>query len=68
MYSIMDDRQAYQLFRILQKILETPAERSIFVHNINPVMLGLKLYRLLDDLNKQFECPKHAVDLLKQKL
>ena len=68
MYSIMDDKQAYNLFRILQKILDNQAEKSIFVHNINPVMLGLKLYRLLDDMKEQFDCPEHAVDLLKQKL
>ena len=40
--------------KIFEEILSEPAENSIFRQNINPLRVGLTLFKLIDDIQIQF--------------
>jgi hypothetical protein len=68
----MTRKQALQILRILENIIEETYENSVFYRNINPIRVGLMLYKLLDDLHVTMETSdgvtNHLKSLIKDKL
>ena len=50
----MKKYQAENLMEILDIVLKKPANDSIFKQNINPLRVGLNLYKLIDDIQYEF--------------
>ena len=46
----MNKNLAARFMKIIEQILNEPAKRSIFKNNINPLRVGLMLYRVLDEV------------------
>jgi hypothetical protein len=46
----MKKPQAEKIMKIFEEVLSEPAENSIFRQNINPLRVGLTLYKLIDDI------------------
>ena len=44
---LMNRRLAFKLMKILLTVLEEPATNSVLRNNINPLRVGLMLYRLI---------------------
>jgi hypothetical protein len=47
---LMNKNLAARFMKIIEQILNEPAKRSIFKNNINPLRVGLMLYRVLDEV------------------
>jgi hypothetical protein len=50
----MKKAQAEKIMKIFEEVLSEPAENSIFRQNINPLRVGLTLYKLIDDIQIEF--------------
>ena len=46
----MSRKQAFQFLKVLEVVVDESYENSVFYRNINPIRVGLMLYKLLDDL------------------
>ena len=51
---IMQRQEAFQLMRIIIEIIDEPAQNSFLRNNINPLRVGLMLYRLISELAEEF--------------
>lgn len=47
----MSRKQGFKLLKILEEVVDEPYENSIFYRNINPIRVGLMLYKLITDLH-----------------
>ena len=50
----MKKHQAEKIMKVFEEVLSEPAENSIFRQNINPLRVGLTLYKLIDDIQTTF--------------
>jgi hypothetical protein len=50
----MTKYQAESLMEMFDQVLRKPANDSIFKQNINPLRVGLTLYKLIDDVQIEF--------------
>ena len=68
----MNKYQAVNFMKILEVALENKAQNSIFIHNVNPIRMGLNLYKLIDDLqrfsNYSNYCSSKMQEIILQKL
>lgn len=64
----MSRRQGFKILKILESVIEEPYEKSIFYNNINPVRVGLMMYKLLDDLHNKLETSDGVTNNLKSKI
>ena len=46
--------QAEAFMEIFDQVLKKPANESIFKQNINPLRVGLTMFKLIDDIQKEF--------------
>jgi len=51
---VITKNQAFQLMKVLEEVIGNDASASIFRANINPLRLGLQLYKLIDDIASTF--------------
>jgi len=51
---LMNSDDADKFMKTFDDILDNPAEGSIFRMNVNPLRIGLMLYKTLDDIMKMF--------------
>jgi len=51
---VITKKQAYQLMKVFEEVIGNDANASIFRANINPLRLGLQLYKLIDDIANAF--------------
>jgi len=54
--------------KIIEQILNEPAKNSIFRNNINPLRVGLMLYKILDEVQKEYSYSEHSTNLMKEKV
>jgi len=47
---LMNRKIAAKIMKILEGILNEPANNSVLRNNVNPLRVGLMLYRLIDDI------------------
>ena len=46
--------QAEEFMEVFDIVLKKPANESIYKQNINPLRVGLTLYKLIDDIQNEF--------------
>lgn len=51
--------------KIFEEVLSEPAENSVFRQNINPLRVGLTLYKLIDDIQTQFNYSPYTSQFMK---
>lgn len=66
--NFMRKRQAIQLTEIVDSILDEPASNSIFKNNLNPIRVGLNLYKLIDDVSNEFNLKGFTTSQIKAKI
>ena len=54
--------------KIFEEILSEPAENSIFRQNINPLRVGLTLFKLIDDIQIQFNYSPYTSQFMKNQI
>lgn len=64
----MKQREAEDFIKTFEKVIHDTAEESFFRYNANPIRCGLVLYKMIDDLENQFELKSYTSDKMKQKL
>ena len=50
----MKNHEADNFMKTFDDVLDYPADRSIFRNNINPLRIGLMLYKTIDDIQKMY--------------
>lgn len=65
---LMNRNVAARLMKIIEGILKEPASNSILKKNINPLRVGLMLYRVIDEIQKCFAYSEHSSNIMKEKL
>ena len=65
---LMNRKIAAWIMKILESVLNEPASNSVLKKNINPLRVGLMLYRLIDTIQNNFGYSKHTSDLMKELL
>jgi hypothetical protein len=60
--------QSEKIMKIFEEVLSEPAENSIFRQNINPLRVGLTLYKLIDDIQKEFNYSMYCSLYMKNKI
>lgn len=63
---LMNKNLASRFMKIIEVILKEPAEKSIFSNNINPIRVGLTLYRVIDEVQTQYQYSQNSTDLMKE--
>jgi hypothetical protein len=61
----MKKYQAEALMEIFAEVLRNPANESIFKQNINPLRVGLTLYKLIDDVQTEFNYSTYSSNAMK---
>ena len=64
----MTRKLAGRIMKTFEGVLNEPAANSILKKNINPLRVGLMLYRLIDDLQAQFGYSEHTSRLMQELL
>ena len=54
MLPLMMSIQADALMKEFDNIIDKPAEESLFRMNLNPIRVGLSLFKTFDDIQKRF--------------
>lgn len=57
-------QEAFDLMKIIIEMLDEPASNSFLRNNINPLRVGLLLYRLIDEIKETFGYSMHTASLL----
>lgn len=64
----MKKHQAEKIMKVFEEVLSEPAENSIFRQNINPLRVGLTLYKLIDDIQVTFSYSQYTSQFMKNKI
>ena len=64
----MNRKTAARIMKILEEILNEPASNSVLRNNVNPLRVGLMLYRLIDSIQENFGYSDHTSNLMKDLL
>jgi hypothetical protein len=64
----MKKQQAEKIMKTFEEVLSEPAENSIFRQNINPLRVGLTLYKLIDDIQNEFGYSQYTSIYMKNKI
>mmetsp|Transcript_27175 Transcript_27175/g.41345 ORF Transcript_27175/g.41345 Transcript_27175/m.41345 type:complete len:374 (-) Transcript_27175:1536-2657(-) len=62
---LMNKLVASRFMKLMEQVLGEPASNSIFRNNINPLRVGLILYRVLSDVQEEYQYSEHSVQLMK---
>ena len=65
---LMNSDDADKFMKTFDDILDNPAEGSIFRMNVNPLRIGLMLYKTLDDIMKMFGYSAYCTAQIKDKV
>ena len=63
---LMNRTVATRLMKLFEIVLEEPASNSILKNNINPLRVGLLIYRVLHLIQKKFSYSEHSSKLMKE--
>jgi len=53
--------------KIIEEVLDYPAENHIFLKTCNPLQTGLLLYKFIDDVKMHFDYSEYSAQALKSK-
>ena len=53
--------------KIIEEVLNYPAENHIFVKTCNPLQTGLVLYKFIDDVKIHFDFSEYTAEAMKDK-
>lgn len=54
--------------KIIERILNEPASNSIFKKNINPMRVGLLLYRVLEEVQEEYAYSKKSTEIMQESI
>jgi len=63
---LMNRTVATRLMKLFEIVLDEPASNSILKNNINPLRVGLLIYRVLHLIQKKFSYSEHSSKLMKE--
>ena len=63
---LMNRSLAARFMKIIEEVISNSAQESIFKHNINPMRVGLILYRVIDEVQKEYGYSEHSTDIMKE--
>ena len=61
----MKKYQAEAFMEIFDVVLKKPANESIFKQNINPLRVGLTMFKLIDDIQREFNYSPYSSATMK---
>jgi len=64
----MNKSLATRFMKIVEEVLNFSPEDSIFKNNINPLRVGLMLYRVVDEVQTLYHYSINSTNLMKEKL
>jgi len=64
----MSNTQAEIFMKIIDDILDEPAENSIFRNNINPLRLGLQLYHTISEVHRKSGFSEYITNSIKDNI
>ena len=50
--------------KTIEGVISEPSSNSIFKNNINPLRVGLMLYRVLDEVQKEYAYSEHSTIIM----
>ena len=62
---LMNKLLAIKFIKIVDKVIQNPANNSYLRSNINPLRTGLILYRVLDTVEKEFNISENTTRIIK---
>lgn len=65
---LMARPDAFRLMRIIIEVINESASNSFLRNNINPLRVGLMLYRLIAEITEEFKYSEHTSKALQDKL
>lgn len=65
---LMNKQIAARFMKVIEIVLQEPASESIFKHNINPLRIGLMLFKLIDDVQKEHGYSINSTKIMKETL
>lgn len=51
---LMNRNLAIRFMKIIEVVLKQPSDQGIFTNNINPLRVGLLLFRVLDEVQTEY--------------
>jgi hypothetical protein len=54
--------------KTIEGVLNEPASNSIFKNNLNPMRVGLMLYRVLEEVQKEYAYSDHSTNLMQESI
>jgi hypothetical protein len=64
----MDKTLATRFMKIIERVVNLPAHKSIFKSNMNPLRVGLMLYRVVDLMQVTYHYSLNSTNLIKATL
>ena len=64
MMPLMNKKIAAQFMKTIERVLNEPASNSIFKMNINPLRMGLILYRVLFEVQEMYAYSEHSTAIM----
>lgn len=65
---LMKTQEANNLMKTFDEVLDYPADQSIFRMNINPLRVGLLLYKTISDIHNMFGYSLYCTTLMQDKI
>jgi hypothetical protein len=63
---LMNRQLAARFMKIIEEVISNSAQDSIFKHNINPMRVGLVLFRVVDEVQKEYGYSEHSTEIMKE--
>jgi len=61
---LMNRTLATNFMKIIEGVISNSAQDSIFKNNINPMRVGLILYRVVDEVQKEYGYSEHSTEIM----
>lgn len=65
---LMNKTLASQFMKTIERVLNEPANNSIFKMNVNPLRMGLILYRVLEEVQTMYAYSDHSTTIMQQSI
>jgi hypothetical protein len=61
---LMTKQTAARFMKTIEGVLNEPASNSLFKNNLNPMRVGLMLYRVLEEVQLEYAYSDHSTNLM----
>ena len=65
---LVDKKQCEKLLNIIMDVLDESADNCVYKNNINPLKIGLMIYKMIDDIMVKFPSLDFLCNQIKDKL